>query len=109
MVRPVPSPSSTRPLEIWSRVRTCRASMAGLRRGIWVTAVVRRTVSVAWAMAASAVQASYQGAEARLSDLGGAVKQLGPGGCWDDQHMEADGNWHGGIIERGGQRGRSRV
>jgi hypothetical protein len=42
-------------------VRTCRASIAGLRKGIWVTTVVRRIELVASAMAASDVHDSNHG------------------------------------------------
>ena len=66
-VIPVPRPTSTRPFETWSRVRTCRANIAGFRRGIWVTQVVSRSDEVAAASPVSAVHDSNHG-------LGGFVQ-----------------------------------
>ena len=61
MGKPVPSPISARPPEMWSSVSAWRASMAGLRRGICVTAVEMRIALVASAMAGSRDQVSNQG------------------------------------------------
>ena len=59
--QPAPTPSSSRPPEMTSRVAAILASTAGWRYGIPVTRTPTRSRLVAWANAVVVIQPSRQG------------------------------------------------